>query len=139
MAQFEKGKPRPPNAGRRAGTPNRRTDLERHLISQADHQAIVDAIVVDAKAGDQTAQALYLRYLRPPRPRVNPTPIDVVKPVTAEDVRSATTELLVRVLAGELDLDAANAASALLKAVQSSIVTFDLQKLVDEWKARQKT
>jgi hypothetical protein len=139
MAQFEKGKPRPPNAGRRAGTPNRRTDLERHLISQADDRAIVDAIVVAAKAGDHKAQELYLRYFRPRRPRVNPTPINVVKPVTAEDVRSATAELLVRVLAGEVDLDAANAASALLKAADSSIVIHDLQKLVDELKARQKT
>jgi hypothetical protein len=129
---FIRGKPRPPGSGRRAGTPNRNTDLQRHLVAPADDQAIIDSVVTAAKAGDHIAQAIYCRYFRPTRPRLNPTPITTIIPETIEDVRAVTAELLAKVLGGELDLDAANAASAFLKAMESSIVGFDLAKLLDE-------
>jgi hypothetical protein len=108
------------------------------LVSQADDRAIVNAVVTAAIAGDQKAQEIYCRYFRPPRPRLNPTPIGMVKPETAADVHAANAELLVQVLAGKLDLDAANAALALLKAAESSIVAFDLRQLLDELKAKVK-
>jgi hypothetical protein len=133
---FEKGKPKPADSGRRKGVPNKRTVRERLLIAEGADKEIVDKTVAAAKAGDLAAQALYYRFLRPPRPRVNRTPIEANKPRTIEEVREVNADLLVKTLAGELDLDAATVASALLKVMETSIVGVDLAQLLDELKAK---
>jgi hypothetical protein len=124
--------------GRVKGTPNRATERARYLISAADDKEIVDRTIADAKAGNMQAQALYYRFLRPPRPRLNPTPIEMGKLETIADVRAVAAQLTVRTMGGELDLDAAGAASAFLKAVENSIVGFDLAGLLTEMKAKAK-
>jgi hypothetical protein len=139
MAPFAKGKPRPPASGRRKGVPNRGTLRARRLVAEADDKDIVATTVREAKTGNMSAQAIYFRYLRPPRPKLNPTPVEEIdKPATVEQVRSLTADLLVRALRGELDLDAATTASALLKTIESSIVGFDLATLLEELKLKAK-
>jgi hypothetical protein len=133
---FVKGEPRPPNAGRRKGSRNKSGAYARRMAVEAEDREIDDTVIEAAKAGDHTAQALYYRHLRPPQPRLNPTPVDVPKLKTIEEVRQAVAELFVRVLAGEQDLDAAGVAASLLKAMESSIVGDDLAKLLADIKTR---
>jgi hypothetical protein len=95
---FVKGAPRPPNGGRRKGTPNKGTVRAKRLIAEGADKAIIDKIVADARDGDRAAQALYLRHLRVPMPRtpaLNPTPIDVEAPQTIEETRALAARLAV--------------------------------------------
>jgi hypothetical protein len=140
MARFTKGTPKPPNSGRRKGQANRATERERRLLALVDaNDSAINAHVIElARGGSAVHQTVYYRFLRPPgpRPKVNPTPTVASEPKTIEDVRKATAELLVKLLAGELDIDAANAAAAMLKTISDQIVGTDLQQAVDELKAR---
>jgi hypothetical protein len=124
--------------GRVKGTPNRATERQRRFLEAVneDDRQIIDRTIADAKAGNLQAVALYYRFLRPPRPRLNPTPIEMTKPETIADVRAAAAELMIKAMGGELDLDAAGAASAFLKAIESSILGFDLAQLLAELKAK---
>jgi hypothetical protein len=136
---FVKGQPKPANGGRRKGTPNKGSVRARRLVAEGNDKAIVDEIVEGAVRGDRAAQLMYFRFIRPPRPKLNPTPIALPRPESIEDVRAIVARLVVEVLAGKLDLDAAGAASALLKAMESSIVGVDLKQLLDELKAKTST
>jgi hypothetical protein len=111
MAQFEKGRPRHPQAGRRAGTPNRRADRARHLISEIDDQAIVAAVIEAAKAGPGEARALYFRFLRLPLPRSETFigPIGYVRPRTPEEAREKVLELGEHLAKGEISIEAHDA------------------------------
>jgi hypothetical protein len=135
---FVKGGPRPPNAGRRRGTPNKATERHRRLLASVDanDKAINDNVIAAAVAGDRPAQGYYYKFLRPPPPKLNLTPTAMSEPKTIEDVRKATAELLVKVQNGEVDLDAAGVSMALLKLLGDNIVGTDLQKAVDELKAK---
>jgi hypothetical protein len=55
---FAKGKPRPPNAGRRRGTPNRGTERARRLIFEEDDKQIIDRVIMGAKNGEPAARLL---------------------------------------------------------------------------------
>jgi hypothetical protein len=138
VAQFAKGTPKPPNSGRAKGTPNKGTERWRRLISERRQKTIIDNIMDGAGGGDRHAQALALRYLMPPRPKTNPTPTTIPDPKTIEATREALAKLTVGILSGEIDLEAAAAAAPLLKAIADSIVGVDLQKLLDELKAKAK-
>jgi hypothetical protein len=135
---FVKGQPKPPNGGRKKGTPNKGSIRAKLLVAEADDSAIVKQVVDLAKGGSALHQSIYFRFLRPPapKPKVNPTPVAVRTPKTVEEVREINGELLAKVLAGKLDLDAAQVAAGLLKAVETSIVGFDLQALLDDLKRR---
>jgi hypothetical protein len=54
LPKFTKGTPKPPNSGKRKGSPNKGTESARRLI-EADGKAIVDQIVRDAKANNPHA------------------------------------------------------------------------------------
>jgi hypothetical protein len=127
MAKFAKGHAHNPRSGRPKGSPNKGTTRAKRLIADADDEDIVKQTVAAAKTGDIAAQQLYYRFLRPPRPRLNPTPVEIPRPTTIEDVRNAGGDLVIKTLVGELDMDAATVAAALLKAVESSIVGSDLE------------
>ena len=59
---FPKGKPRPANSGRRKGTPKRGTERARRLIADADDKAIVERVILGAKAGEAETLRVYFRY-----------------------------------------------------------------------------
>jgi hypothetical protein len=103
--QFAKGKPRPPNSGRRKGSPNKGTERARRLISEADDKAIVDKVVEAAKTGaDPHATGLYFRYLRPPLPRsASVWPIDLEPPKTAQEAREAIARVTSMIAKAEID------------------------------------
>jgi hypothetical protein len=105
---FAKGAPRHPNAGRRAGTPNQGTVRAARLISEGDDKIIVDKITAAAKNGDDRAQQLYLRHLRPPPPRPETFigPIDYVRPTDVEGARDAILNLGERAAKREISIEA---------------------------------
>jgi hypothetical protein len=106
---FIKGQPRPPNGGRRAGTPNRATERARFLISEADDKAIVDRLVEEARAGNIAAMGLYFRYLRAPRPSPSPeatftpTPFELHPLTTLQEANVETPRIASAVATGTLD------------------------------------
>lgn len=112
---FAKGKPRPPNAGRRRGTPNRGTERARRLISDDDDKQIVERVITGAKNGEPEPLRVYFRYLRPPTPRFL-TPIDYTSPQSLEEARAAFLELGQRLMNGEIPLEAHDALITGLKA-----------------------
>lgn len=101
---FFKGKPRPTNAGRRKGTPNKATERARRLISAADDKAIIEKVVADAKVGEPEALRIYFRFLRPPLPRFL-GPIDYVAARTPEAARAALLELSERLAQGAIAIE----------------------------------
>jgi len=104
MPQFAKGKPRPPNAGRRKGSPNKGTERARRLISEADDKAIVDQVVRDAKANNPHALQVYFRYLRPPVSRTTSVwPIDLEPPKNAQEARDAIARITSMIAKAEID------------------------------------
>jgi hypothetical protein len=102
MPQFAKGKPRPPNAGRRKGSPNKGTERARRLISEADDETIVTRVITGAKAGEPEALRVYFRYLRPPTPRFLNL-IALEPPKTAQEARDAIARITSMVAMGEVD------------------------------------
>ena len=95
MPKFVKGEPRPANAGRRKGTPNKVTERARRLISAADDKKIVDGVVSSAELGDVEARRIYFRYLRPAPSRSETyiTPIGYVAPKTVAEARDVILAL----------------------------------------------
>lgn len=101
---FTRGKPKPANSGRRAGTPNKGSERARRLISEGDDRAIIDAIIRDAKNNDAEARRLYLRHLRPPPPRGRPaTPIDLPPPTSAREAQDAIAKVTSMIARCEID------------------------------------
>ena len=123
--------------GRKPGSVNKAILQRRRLLEalDADDKEIINRVVQAAKAGDPAATATYFRYLRPAAPKLSATPVEVPKPQTIEDVRTANADLFVRVLGGEQDLNAAAVASGLLKSQETSIVGVDLAELLEKFKA----
>lgn len=101
---FVRGQPRPSNAGRRKGTPNKGTERARRLIAEGDDKAIVDKVVEEAKANNPAALALYFRYLRPPLSRTTSVwPIDLEPPKSAEEARDAVARVISLIAKAEID------------------------------------
>jgi hypothetical protein len=137
-----KGQPKTPGSGRRKGVPNRATERHRRLLAlvEANDDAINAKVIEEAKSGaNWQATALYYKHLRPPPPRLSPTPLIAETPTTIEQVRVLCAELAVKVLAGVLDTDAAQVAATLLKSVESSIVSHDLAELLARLQRESKT
>ena len=105
MSKFAKGKPRPSNAGRRKGSPNKGTERARRLISEADDKAIVDRVVREAKENtNPESTRIYFRYLRPPQPRTTyAEPIDLQPPKTAQEAREAIGRITSMIAKAEID------------------------------------
>ena len=108
---FVRGKPRPPHAGRRKGTPNKGTERERRLIAEDDDKEIVKQVIANAKAGDVEARRVYFRFLRPPpsRPETYIGPIDYEAPKSVEGGRAAILELGERLAKHEISVEAHDA------------------------------
>jgi hypothetical protein len=105
---FVKGEPRPPNAGRRAGTPNKATVRERELrrVASEDDRTIVNDVIQRAKAGDVEARRLYFRYLRPPLHESFILPVEYRAPRSPEEARALVLELGERLTRGEISVQA---------------------------------
>jgi hypothetical protein len=133
---FVKGKPRPPNAGRRAGTPNKATERARRLIAEGRDRAIVDKITEGAETGDRAFAAMYLKHLRPPRPRetfVTPIP-DYAKPASIEAARQAILDLGERLAKGELSIEAHDALVGGLRTYLNDKAA-EQQRLLEQYEA----
>jgi hypothetical protein len=105
---FVKGQPRPPNAGRRKGTPNRGTLRAYQLIADNRDRKIVEGVIIDAENGDHAARQLYFRYLRPPQPKsapFTPQPFDFRRPTTMEEAAQENLRISEAVASGRLDHD----------------------------------
>ena len=101
---FTKGKPRPLNAGRRRGTPNKGTVRARRLVSEVEDSKIVRRVVTAAIAGDPEATAVYFRHLRPPPPRAAPDkPFDLDPPKSAQEARDAIARITSMIARAEID------------------------------------
>jgi hypothetical protein len=131
MPLFEKGKPRIATSGRRAGTPNKRTERERaqRAVEDADARAIVAKVVEDARAGDQTAQALYFRYLKLPPPRFVPAPVGLTPPTSAREAVQQIAEMVARVGEGAMDFESAH---ALIEGLKAFVGAYDVAVLESE-------
>ena len=128
---FVKGQPRPPNGGRKKGTPNRGTMRAHRLVSEAHDKTIISKVVADAESGDHAARQLYFRFLRPPQPRsatFAPQPFDLHKPATIEEARIETLRVAEAVAAGELDHDTGQFLIAALKAHVEILAGAKLEK-----------
>jgi hypothetical protein len=134
--KFVKGSPKPPNSGRKKGTQNARQhpDGLAYLAGvMADKTASPD---LRARAATTLAKYQCPTPTAPRTPALNPTPIEIEAPRTFEEVRALAARLTVEILAGRLDVDAGNAAVALLKGIEASIVNIDLKQVLDELKAK---
>jgi hypothetical protein len=94
MPPFAKGKPRPPNAGRRAGTPNKATQAQQARQAQAASadEEIIKKVIEESKAGDPAARLLYFKHLRP-LPQRFLGPIEYRAPRDVETARAMILEL----------------------------------------------
>jgi hypothetical protein len=128
---FEKGKPRYPNSGRRAGTPNKSSERAKRLIAEGDDAAIVRQTVANAKVGDVASQALYYRFLRPPtpKPKYIDRPVDLKPVANAKEALAQLAEIVVRVSTGELDLEGSQ---ALVEGLKAFITAYSAVELEDE-------
>ena len=95
MPKFVKGEPRPANAGRRKGTPNKVTERARRLISAADDKKIVDRVVTSAKLGRRrSAPHLFpLSTSGAARSETYITPIGYIAPKTVAEARDVILAL----------------------------------------------
>jgi hypothetical protein len=111
MAQFAKGKPRHPNAGRRKGTPNKGTVRARQLVAERDDKTIIDGVIEGAKLNDPSARTIYFRYVRPSSPRTGTylKPIEYTTPKTVEEAHATVLELGKRLAKGEISIEAHDA------------------------------
>jgi hypothetical protein len=124
--------------GRKKGAGNKRA------VDQPDALRHLALAMADESLGPELrlrAAAALARFQCPvpsmPRtPALNPTPIDVEAPQTIEETRALAARLAVDILAGRLDIDAGNAALALLRGIETSIVNVDLKAALDDLMAR---
>jgi hypothetical protein len=108
MPKFAQGQARPPNSGRRKGTPNKSTAHRRRLLEaiNANDKAIIDRVIQDARNGDHNARNLYFRYMRPlQRPETFLDPADYKTPGTPEEARAMIFKLSERLAKGEISLE----------------------------------
>ncbi|HZZ23594.1 MAG TPA: hypothetical protein VFE60_13930 [Roseiarcus sp.] len=128
---FAKGQPKPPNGGRRKGTPNRGTVRAHRLVSEASDKVIVDKVVQDAESGDHAARQIYFRFLRPPQPKsasFTPQPFELRKPTTMEEAGAETLRIADAVALGQLDHDSGQFLIAALKTFVETLAGVKIEK-----------
>lgn len=133
--------PKPRGAGRRfqpgqSGNPQGRKPGARtratifgEAIMQKDADAIVQAVVDAAKAGDPTAMRLCVERLIPVR-RGRPVTFAMPKLKTASDVGDAISAIAAAMSTGELTPDEAGSVAAVVELRRKAIETTELEKRI---------
>jgi hypothetical protein len=113
----------------RTGGRSKQLRLIDDLMNEGRSQ-IAKNVLEGAKANDPVHLRLYHEYYWP-KLNLNPTPVDVDQPQNIDEAKALSTELLVKSLAGELDQDAAAAATEKLKTFAAMNIGADLAKRLD--------
>jgi hypothetical protein len=132
---FVKGQRKPPNAGRRAGTPNKRTVIARTHPDALDHLAKVMAstdplITPELKMRAAIGLAQY-QHPKPGAPReatFNLNPFKLNKLTTLEDAGAETLRVAVAVASGELDHDTGQFLVAAIRAFVETLAGVKTEK-----------
>jgi hypothetical protein len=120
---FERGASGNPS-GKPKGTRSRATMLG-EAIMQADADAIIQAVVDAAKAGDPTAMRLCVERLIPAR-KGRPIVFALPKVAKPEDIVAALGTLTAKVASGELTPDEAASVAAIIELKRRAIETVEL-------------
>ncbi len=132
-ARKQRGKPfAKGQSGNSAGRPQgsrSRTSIFGEAILQKDADAIVEAVVAAAKAGDPTAMRLCVERLIPVR-RGRPITFAMPKLKAATDVGDAISAIAAAMSIGELTPDEAGAVAAVVELRRKAIETTELEKRI---------
>jgi HAMP domain-containing protein len=112
-------------AGGKPGMPHKVT-REVHRLAGKAGPAIVRSIIEKARAGDPFYASLFIRYLLP-KSKLNPEPVEIAKPATAEEAVERIAEITKKIAAGTLDIDTAQALLQGLQAFISAHSTIQLE------------
>jgi hypothetical protein len=124
MGRFQKGQPKPPNGGRRRGTPNKRTLVYEALVAK-DAKAIVLAVVERAKQGDiATARILIDRFWPARAERAETFTLPPIESVA--DLVIAMKAVLAQAAEGAIAGDAAERAMAMLSNLRQAYEVVDM-------------
>ncbi len=131
--KFQPGQSGNPS-GRKPGTRARATVFG-ELILQQDADAIIQAVVDSAKAGEATAMRLCIERLIPLR-KGRPIAFPLPKMKTASDVGDALSAIAQAMSAGELTPDEASTIAGVAELRRKAIETTELEKRISALEAR---
>jgi hypothetical protein len=134
---FVRGKPRPVNSGRRAGTPNRRTIQPKTYPDALEHLASVmtsksPLVTAELKTRAAIGLAAY-QHCKPAGPKAAtfaPKPFGFRKPTTMAEANAETTRVAEAVAAGELDHDTGQFLLAAIRLVVETLAGVKLEEQI---------
>lgn len=118
--RFQPGNPGKPKGARH------RTTLAIEALLEGQHQALTQAAIDKALAGDPTALKLCLDRLAPPR-RDAPVSFEMPPIVTVADTVAASSAVLAAVAAGDVTPDEGGRVMALLSAHRGILETGEME------------
>lgn len=101
--KFEKGKPRPKNAGRKKGTPNKKTERLRDLLSEngCDLEAELAKAIINKDIDLIKALSTILPYLQPKLKEADNSPTQAQPEEDAPSLSEVSTADLIKLVKGE--------------------------------------
>jgi len=130
--KFAKGNKASP--GRKQGSRNAATVLLDNMM-EGEGQAVVQAVIDQAKAGDVQAARMILDRIAPPRKGAR-IQIDLPAMQTSHDVSKASAALLEAVANGDISPDEGQAVVSIVEARRRALETSELEERVSKIEAK---